>query len=86
MLLGLCYFLNGQVTNPSQFVRNPFDLVSNSGTNQTQLINKSPMISIDQILPIESAIETTTKDTTIVAIIFRNFKDFKKSGFNFKRS
>ena len=86
MLLGLCYFLNGQVTNPSQFVQDPFNLVSNAGTNQKQLINKTQMISIDQILPIEYAIETTTKDTTIVAIIFRNFKDFKKSGFNFKKS
>ena len=79
------HFLNSQeITNPTPLQ----DSLNQQefSTNQMQEMNTTPITIVDQMLLTETTIETTTKDTAIIAIIFRDFKDFKKSGFNLKKS
>jgi hypothetical protein len=85
MFLCLNSFLVGQqILNP--IAQDPLNQVAvNNG--QIQAINTTPPTAIlDPMLTPDTPTETTTKDTEIVAIVFRNFKDFKKSGFNFKKT
>ena len=74
---------------PTQTVTNDTNFIQMNDAGTTGVVIATPQTVIDDTLATttpSATMVTTTPDSSVIAIIFKDFSGFKKSGFNINKT